>query len=193
MIVLGLILAFAELLGRRKTSLSKMNFKESQAIGWAQILSLIPGTSRSGVTITAGLLLGLEREAAARFSFLLSVPAITAAGVFQLLKTIKQPIMHENLKVYLLGALVAGIFAYVVVTWFLGFMKEHNTGIFIAYRILFGIVVLLLLHTGALHNMPPQDGAAQGAHLASAKFTVPHRDFEITPDGHYTPADTSNP
>ncbi len=146
LILLAIVLFVAEKIGSRKTSLEKITLRESQIIGWAQVLALIPGTSRSGVTITAGLLQGLDRESAARFSFLLSIPAITAAGLFELFKVIKAHEIGSNLGPYLAGAVVAGGFAYIVIRWFLGYMKEHNTNVFIIYRIVLGLLLLVLLH-----------------------------------------------
>jgi len=161
LIVLAIILGIAEKVGKRNKSLEEMTLGESQVIGWAQILSLVPGTSRSGVTITAGLFQGLERESAARFSFLLGLPFITAAGLYKLAKVIlaarKAGEMSDFVAFvgpYLLGAVVAGVFAYIVVHWFLGYMKKHNTGIFILYRILLGIALLLLLHFHLIKDTP---------------------------------------
>lgn len=150
LIVLALVLWWAERIAKRTTSLEKMTFGQSQVIGWAQILALIPGTSRSGVTITAGLLQGLDRESAARFSFLLSIPAITAAGVYKLVKVVGHSHLGHETGPYLLGAVVAGVVAYGVVRWFLGYMKEHSTSAFIIYRILLGVLLLVLLRLGYL-------------------------------------------
>jgi len=192
LIILGIILALAEFVGRRKKGLGSMTFKDSQAIGWAQVFALVPGASRSGVTITAGLFMGLRREAAARFSFLLSIPSITAAGFYKFIKVVHahDPALHANLGAYLVAALVAGLFAYIVVTWFLGFMKDHNTAIFIAYRIILGIVVLVLLHTGFLVNRPSKDDAAPVKTTARAEVHVVR--FEPNDDGHYMPVSSAH-
>jgi undecaprenyl-diphosphatase len=167
LIVLGLILAVAEKVGKGKLPLEKMNFKQSQVIGWAQVLALVPGASRSGVTITAGLFEGLDHESAVRFSFLLSIPAITAAGLYKLFKVLKVTHLGAVAVPYVFAAIVAGVCAYVIIKWFLGYMKEHNTGIFIAYRIILGIVLLVLLHNGTIHDVPvkelPASSAAAGA------------------------------
>ena len=157
LIVLGLVLLIAERVGARKTSLNKMTLHQSQIIGWAQVLALIPGTSRSGVTITAGLFQGLDRESAARFSFLLSIPAITAAGLYKLLKVVKGGSLHGEIGPYLVGALVAGAIAYVVVRWFLGYMKEHNTMAFTIYRVVLGIALLVLIQTGIVKQQAPTE------------------------------------
>src|SRR5579862_3901863 len=88
LIVLALVLLWAERVGTRRKTLEQIDLADSQVIGWAQVLALIPGASRSGTTITAGLFRGLDRESATRFSFLLSIPAITAAGLYKLAKAI---------------------------------------------------------------------------------------------------------
>ncbi len=181
LIVLALFLLWSERVGARQKSLEQLSLKDSQIIGWAQVLALVPGASRSGTTITAGLFQGLDRESAARFSFLLSIPAITAAGLYKLFKVVMylrnparltpeesyrmQPfhaglLTGDDLTKYLLAALVAGLFAYVVIRWFLGYMKEHNTGIFIIYRILLGVAILLMLKANVLEELapPPRSG-----------------------------------
>ncbi len=173
LIVLGLIMLWAELSGKRTRTLKDMTLKESQVIGWAQVLALVPGTSRSGVTITAGLFENLDREEAARFSFLLSVPVIVAAGLYKLLKAVLFVLkpshftpqaaweMHPygngtlsagELGLFLFSTLIAGVFAYIVVRWFLKYMENHNTYIFIVYRIVLGIAVILLLKSGKISN-----------------------------------------
>jgi len=162
MIVLALIMLLAERIGKRKVSLSEMTLQQSQGIGWAQVLGLVPGASRSGSTITAGLLLGLDRESAARFSFLLGIPAITAAGLYKLYKEVLKgghpgQLLGGNIGPYLLATLVAGLFAYVVIRWFLGYMKEHNTGIFIAYRLFVGVAILVLVNRGMLKPEIPKE------------------------------------
>jgi undecaprenyl-diphosphatase len=174
LIVLALVLWLAERVGRRNIPLEKMTFPQSQVIGWAQALALVPGTSRSGVTISAGLFQGLDRESAARFSFLLSIPAITAAGLYKLFKVLKATHLGAEAGPYLLAALVAGVFAYVVVRWFLGYMKEHNTGIFIAYRILLGVALLFLLHTGRIKDTHAPD-AAEPKTAAYLRLPSPQR------------------
>ena len=157
MIGLALIMLFAERVGKRNVNLAGMTLGQSQGIGWAQVLGLVPGASRSGSTITAGLLLGLDRESAARFSFLLGIPAITAAGLYKLYKVLKVTHLGPAVGPYLLAMLVAGVFAYVVVRWFMGYMKEHNTGLFIGYRIVFGVAILCLVASGRLKSDLPVD------------------------------------
>ncbi len=163
LILLALVLLVAEKVGKRNKTLEQMNLRQSQVIGWAQVLALIPGTSRSGVTITAGLFQGLDRESAARFSFLLSIPAITAAGLYKLVKVLKGSGLGPDVGPYLVGTLVAGVFAYVVVRWFLGYMKEHNTTGFILYRIVLGVALLGLVATHTISDAPPQKEAKKAA------------------------------
>jgi undecaprenyl-diphosphatase len=178
LILLALILLVAERVGKRSKSLEQMTFRESQVIGWAQALALIPGASRSGVTITAGLFQGLDRESAARFSFLLSIPAITAAGLYKLLKVLKGSGLGPDVGPYLVGAIVAGLFAYVVVKWFLGYMKEHNTSGFIVYRILLGVALLGLVATHQISDAPPKKvekkAAAESVPVTQIRPFVPH-------------------
>lgn len=171
LIVLALILWVAERVGKRDHSLEQITLKESQTIGWMQVLALLPGTSRSGVTITAGLFEGLDRESAARFSFLLSIPAITAAGVFKLYRVLHTTQLGSEVGPYLLAALVACIVAYVVVYLFLDYVKEHNTGIFIGYRIVLGVLVLYLVSIGTLkipkHGENPIEAQAVPTQVSS--------------------------
>ncbi len=153
LIVLAIVLFWAEKAGARRTSLENITFKEAMIIGIAQVLALIPGTSRSGVTISAGLFQGLDRESAARFSFLLSIPAVTAAGIFEFYHALKEFHFGHAIIPYLVSAVVAGLFAYFVIKWFLGYMKEHNTMVFIVYRIALGVLILVLLQ---LHHLNPK-------------------------------------
>ena len=170
MIVLALILLVAERVGKRTRRLESLTLVEALGVGLAQALAVIPGTSRSGVTITTGLFLGLDREEAARFSFLLSVPAITLAGLYKLLKTLfpqtfgesagaaqgatvalpPTPHLSDVAGPYLFAAAVAGVFAYVVVRWLLGYLSDekHSTLPFIVYRIALGIALIVLVHLG---------------------------------------------
>jgi len=176
LILLALILLVAEKVGKRNKTLEQMTFRESQAVGWAQVLSLVPGASRSGVTITAGLFQGLDRESAARFSFLLSIPAITAAGLYKLVKEYKLGDLRSNLGPDLVGAIVAGLFAYVVVKWFLGYMKEHNTSGFIIYRIVLGSVLLGLVATHQIKDDAPKRETPKPAATTTIQShsVVPH-------------------
>lgn len=149
LIALAVVLFIAERLSRRDHPIDALTFGQSQAIGLAQALALVPGVSRSGVTLTAGLGCGLTRDAAARFSFLLSVPAVTAAGLFQfraLLSTAGGPDVP---------ALVAGIAAafgsgYLAIGGLLRFLRTRSTLAFVVYRIVLGVLIAALVATGRL-------------------------------------------
>lgn len=149
LIALALVLAAAERYGRRERDEEELNTMDAVAVGGAQALALIPGASRSGTTITAGLFRGLTREAAARFSFLLSVPAVVLSGVFEAAR-------HAKDKNGPGGGLtgVALVFAFVVglasIAWLMRWLTNHSTFVFIYYRIALGVLILVLLSTGAL-------------------------------------------
>lgn len=174
LILLALILLAAERVGRRNRTLDRLAFGDAMAIGVSQALALVPGASRSGCTITAGLFAGLTREDAADFSFLLSIPAITLAGLYKLAKTAKSPDLHGNMPTYLFSALVAGIVAYLVIKWFLGFLKNerHTTGPFIAYRIALGLLLIGLAAGNVLtpDSLGPDSSAVSGRDTANVGF-----------------------
>jgi len=174
LILLALFLWLAEWVGKRNKSLEQMTFPDSQAIGWAQTLALVPGASRSGVTMTAGMFLGLDRESATRFSFLLSVPVITAAGIYKLITDVlRQPDLKAEIVPYTLGTLVAAVSAYAIIHWFLGYMRRHNTGIFIVYRILLGLLLLALLHFGVIQDGEKKTATPPAAQQAQAAKALP--------------------
>lgn len=156
LILMAIVLFIAEWVGKRNRPIEKLPFGKAMLIGVAQILALVPGASRSGVTYSAGLFVGLYREFAIRFSFLLSIPAITLAGVYKLYTDVVKAHapLHSVAGPYLFSAVVAGLVAYVVVRWLLGYLGEekHNTLPFIVYRILLGITLLLLVHNDVLQS-----------------------------------------
>ncbi|ACD90776.1 MAG: undecaprenyl-diphosphatase UppP [Chlorobium limicola] len=132
-------------------SMENIGWKDALLIGLIQSIALIPGSSRSGVTITGGLFLNLSRETAARFSFLLSLPSVLAAGVFQLYKSwdliISSP---DNLIAIIVATIVSGIVGYASIAFLLNYLKSHTTSVFIIYRLLLGSGILLMLATGML-------------------------------------------
>lgn len=148
---LAVILAFAEKIAKFKKDLNDISIVDSLIIGIAQAVSLIPGSSRSGTTITAGLFVGLKREAAARFSFLLSVPAVLASGILQLFEALKfiDPNMVFNL---LVATIVSAISGYLAIDFLLKFLKKHSTYIFIFYRIGLGLFIIIFLLSGIINN-----------------------------------------
>jgi undecaprenyl-diphosphatase len=144
LIVLALILALAEKIAKFKKDLENVTILDSIIIGFAQALSLIPGSSRSGTTITAGLFVGLKRETAARFSFLLSIPAVFASGVLQLYEAINfvDQAMAVNI---IVATIVSGVSGYLAIDFLLKYLKRNSTFVFIYYRIALGIFILILL------------------------------------------------
>jgi undecaprenyl-diphosphatase len=132
-------------------SMEKIGWKEAILIGLAQSIALIPGSSRSGVTITGGLLLNLDRATAARFSFLLSLPSVFAAGIFELYKSWGGiASAADGLTNIVVATVIAGIVGYASIAFLLNYLKNHTTTIFIAYRLVAGIAVLLLIYSGRL-------------------------------------------
>jgi len=144
LIVLALLLLLAERIGKRKRTISQLRISDTQLIGLAQAIALIPGASRSGTTITAGLLLHMRREDAARFSFLLSIPAITLSGVYQLYE-LRDALAGAFGLSLLIATLVSGIVGYLSIDFLLRFLRTHSTMLFIVYRIALGIILLLLV------------------------------------------------
>ena len=146
MIAIAVLLTFAELLGKRRKELSEFGLLDSLAQGFAQCLALIPGASRSGSTLMGGLFAGQKREAAARFSFLLSIPAIAASGLLELKDAVEQNLLSSSDFVSLaVGTIVAGVIGYLSIWFLLSYLKKHSTAVFIAYRIIVGAVILILI------------------------------------------------
>lgn len=158
MIGLALMLTVAEYQMRQRVarqeklkSMNEVGWRESLVVGFAQCLALIPGASRSGVTITGGLLLGMERETAARFSFLLSLPSVFAAGIFQLIKSRDALLASSEQALALLTAtVVSGVVGYASIAFLLGYLRKNSTAIFIIYRLAVGSVMLALVLSGNL-------------------------------------------
>ena len=148
LIILGLLLLAAERVAGHDRELGSVNRKDAIIIGLAQAAALVPGVSRSGATLTAGLFLGFDRAAAARFSFLLSVPAVVLSGLYQV-----KDIGGEG-AVGLIPTVVATIFAFVSgyasIAFLLRFLVSHTTAVFVAYRVVLGVVVLGLVSAGAI-------------------------------------------
>jgi undecaprenyl-diphosphatase len=142
-IVLALILWLAERVGSRKKEMANVTWLDSLIVGFAQSLALIPGSSRSGTTITAGLFLGFTRADAARFSFLLSVPAVFASGMLELYEM--RHFMHDlGIMNVVVATLVSGIVGYASIAFLLRYLKTHTTYVFIFYRIALGVLLLTM-------------------------------------------------
>jgi undecaprenyl-diphosphatase len=150
LIVLAIILAVAEKTAKFKKNIKDVTMLDSILIGLAQAVALIPGSSRSGTTITGGLFLGLKRDVAARFSFLLSVPAILASGLLQL----KESLVFINYDLALnliIATIVSGISGYLAIDFLLKFLKKNSTFAFIYYRIALGVLILVLLYSNIIN------------------------------------------
>ncbi len=143
-IVFGLLLWYADAKATQEKSIKGLTLKDTVIIGLAQALAIIPGTSRSGVTMTAGLLIGLNRESAARFSFLLSIPIILAAGLFSTLD-----LLNENTKVdwnaLIYGAAFSFVAAYLCIYLFLSWISRIGMLPFVIYRLILGIILLFIV------------------------------------------------
>jgi undecaprenyl-diphosphatase len=159
LIALALILMLAEVMvkqriekGEKQKELTELSWFEAIVIGLVQCLALIPGASRSGVTITGGLFLGMTRETAARFSFLLSLPSIFAAGVYQLFKAREELFAtSDGILSLFIATVVSGIVGYYAIAFLLNYLKKNSTSLFIAYRIALGLLLFALLYNGTLN------------------------------------------
>jgi undecaprenyl-diphosphatase len=152
LIVVGLVLLAAEEVSKRNRDIEDIEARDAVGVGLAQTLALVPGVSRSGSTIAAGLFLGLDRPAAARFSFLLSVPAVVLSGLFELLGIVtgseQQDVATSKL---ILSTVIAFVVGYAAIAWLLRFLATHSTIVFVVYRVVLGATVLVLVGTGAIH------------------------------------------
>jgi undecaprenyl-diphosphatase len=158
MILLALLLAAAEWSARHARRLDQMTWTDGWVIGLWQALALVPGSSRSGTTLTGGLWRGLRREDAARYSFLLSIPATTAAGLFEL-----RHLRHASIPFTVAELVVAGAVAFVsgmlAIEGLLRYLRTRTTLVFVVYRLALGVLLLMLLHAGRLR---PDAGLEQG-------------------------------
>lgn len=146
-IVMSLLLALAEKIGNRKRGFESLQARDGILVGLGQMIALLPGASRSGSTLTTALFLGLERQTAARFSFLLGIPTLTIATLFQARKAFGNV---DSILILLIGIVSAFIFSYLSIAWLLRYLQRHNTWVFVWYRLAFGAALLLAVATGAL-------------------------------------------
>ena len=147
MIVVGLLLTIAELVGKRDHGMDQLRIGDALAVGFAQVLALIPGSSRSGSTIMGGLFAGQTRETAARFSFLLSIPAIAASGLLELKEAIEK-LPAGSYGSLAVATVVSGAVGYASIWFLLRYLRTHSTGVFIVYRVIVGGVILAALAFG---------------------------------------------
>ncbi|WP_433876821.1 undecaprenyl-diphosphate phosphatase [Sinomonas atrocyanea] len=152
LIVFGLILATADALGRHVRTLDRLGTRHGVIYGFAQALALIPGVSRSGGTITAGLFMGYTREAAARYSFLLAIPAVFGSGLYQLAKSLRDGFGSGpyGLGETALATLIAFVVGFVIIGWFMRYISSRSYRLFVWYRIGLGAALYVLLGFGVI-------------------------------------------
>jgi undecaprenyl-diphosphatase len=148
LIVLGLVLEAAERVGRKEREIESLTLRDGVIIGFAQALALVPGVSRSGSTISAGLFLGFDRAAAARYSFLLSVPAVVLSGLFEL-KDVGNG-GGAGAVPTAIATILAFVVGYASIAWFLKYLVRHPVTVFVIYRVALGALLLVLVATNTV-------------------------------------------
>jgi undecaprenyl-diphosphatase len=156
MIVIAVLLAIAEKIGSRTVEMKDLGLRDALAVGSAQVLSLIPGSSRSGSTIMGGLFAGETRETAARFSFLLSIPAIAASGILELKEAVSK-LPGGSHGPLIVATIIAGLVGYASIWFLLKFLRTHTTWLFIFYRIALGGILIALLTAGIISPFSATD------------------------------------
>ena len=195
MIVIALMLWLAEIVGKRERNMEQLGIRDALAVGCAQVLSLLPGASRSGSTIMGGLFVGETRETAARFSFLLSIPAIGAIGLLEL-----REIRHLPAASYVplvISTLVAGIVGYASIWFLLRFLRTHSTGVFIGYRIVVGVAIIALLASGRLSPQIETPVEQTPSKITQQRAVVPYSHtlshISISNADNYRPGSVNSP
>ena len=143
LLITAVVLALAEWLGKRNRSLEKMTWLDALFIGIAQVISIFPGASRSGTTISAGMARGLDRPSAARFAFLMSVPVMLAAGGYQALDLLKMSGLSSFLPLLAVGFSSAALVGWLAVRWLIGYLNKHSLYVFVAYCTVIGTICLV--------------------------------------------------
>ncbi len=152
-IVMALLLGLAEMMGKRERGFPQLGLWDGIGVGFAQALALIPGVSRSGSTLTAGLFMGLERDTAARFSFLLGMPAILLAGLVELKDLAESGGGDAGWGPLVAGLIAAVVSSYLAIAWLIKFLQRHSTWVFVWYRLAFGVAILVGIATNTLRNV----------------------------------------
>jgi undecaprenyl-diphosphatase len=147
LITLAVILAIAERFGRFNRTSKDLKWTDALYVGLAQVCALIPGSSRSGTTITAGLFLGFDRETAARFSFLMSIPAVAASGLLEFYQSMKY-VNKDGFVLIIVSTIISAIVGYISIGLLLRYLKTKSMMIFIVYRIFIGVLILVLITLG---------------------------------------------
>ena len=151
LIIFAIILAIAERVAEHKRDIKDLTIKDSLIVGIAQSFALIPGASRSGTTITGGLFVGLKRSDAARFSFLLSIPAVFASGLLELYSALKY-IDGSTMINFVVATVASAVSGYIAIDFLIKYLRKHSTFIFVYYRIALGLAILILLITNSINN-----------------------------------------
>ncbi|MEO1575102.1 MAG: undecaprenyl-diphosphate phosphatase, partial [Pseudomonadota bacterium] len=143
-LVFGVLLYVADVMGRRTRSVNGATVVDALVVGFAQVLALVPGTSRSGITMTAALARGFDRDGAARFSFLMAIPVILLASAYQILKLLDEPVGGAWRELGI-GVLVSGVAAYLCIGWFMRFVSRAGMWVFALYRVILAAVIFAVL------------------------------------------------
>lgn len=151
-IVMSVLLGIAEKFARHRRSFGEITLRDGIIVGVAQAAALVPGVSRSGATLTAGLFCGMERETAARFSFLLGLPAVTLAGLYEIRVLLKAGLSSDGWITLLIGLAFASVTAFIAIYGLLHYLERRSTWIFVWYRLIFGIGIVAAVAAGYLHN-----------------------------------------
>lgn len=167
LIVMGVLMLISEQVGKKNRTIRDVTVKDGIVVGLFQALALIPGMSRSGSTITGGFVAGFDKETAARFSFLLSVPSVVAAGLYELIDERKN-IMGPNLTPTLVATVVSFVVGYASIAWLMKFIGKHGVKVFVFYRIALGIFLLL-----NVQNMVPSTPSTTNPESPSVSQTAP--------------------
>ena len=149
LIAIAILLGIAEVVGSQRKNSRNLGITDAIVVGLAQVLALMPGASRSGSTIMGGLFAGQTRETAARFSFLLSIPAITASGLLEL-KEAWDILPPDSFMPLIVATIVSGIVGYLAIWFLMAFLRKNSTAIFVAYRLVLGAVIMILLWQGVI-------------------------------------------
>jgi undecaprenyl-diphosphatase len=151
LIIFGILLGIADVVGKKVNTLQQLTVGRGIVFGFAQALALIPGVSRSGGTITAGLFMGFNRTSAARYSFLLALPAVFGSGFYQLAKSLNEPQVFTGIET-LAATVVAFVVGIGVIAFLMNWLGKHSFWPFVLYRVLLGSTILVLLSTGVLQG-----------------------------------------
>ncbi len=145
LIVLGVVMWYAERTGSRIKKNDSLSMKDAIIIGFAQALALVPGTSRSGITISSGLFLGYDREEAARFSFLLSIPVIAGAAILKL-RMFAHGVPPNDIAPLLIGTLFSALIGFLAIKYFMRYLRRHTMNVFVWYRFIFAAVIIIFFY-----------------------------------------------